>query len=577
MARAARPRRAPARRASSRPTAARSCRSRRTTTSASPSTPRSIAAAHDALDRWGTGVGVGAPHRRLAARCTASSRPSSPTWKGTEARGAVPHRLRRQPRRAHHVRRARRARVLRRAEPRVDHRRLPARAARRRGLPPPRRRARRRAAARRPSAARAIVVTDTVFSMDGDVAPVDELARACARATARCSCSTRRTPCSARPRGPDDVDVLRVGTLSKTLGALGGFVAGPAPLHRPAREPRPAVHLHHRVDARPTPPPRSPRSRVRALARGRRAAGPAARQRRPRCGPGTRRRSCRIVCGDEARALAAAAALLDAGLLVPAIRPPTVPPGTSRLRVALSAAHTDEQVDALAAALRRAASPAHERRPDRARWCSSPAPAPRSARPGGRPRSPGELRTGGVPVAARKPVQSFDPGDADRRRACSPPPPARTPTTVCPPHRTLRHRVGAADGRRRAGRSRRSRSPTSPASIDVARRRSTSVSSKGVGGPRSPLGDDGDNVDLARAARAPTSSCSSPTPGSARSTRCGCRRPRSPTSRWSSRSTATATDPLHARNREHLVERRRLRRGDRRRAQLADRRACDGR
>ena len=52
-----------------------------------------------------------------------------------------------------------------------------------------------------------------------------------------------------------------------------------------------------------------------------------------------------FVCGDEQRALDAAAALLDAGLLVPAIRPPTVSPGTSRLRVTLSAAHTDAQVD----------------------------------------------------------------------------------------------------------------------------------------------------------------------------------------------------------------------------------------
>ena len=55
--------------------------------------------------------------------------------------------------------------------------------------------------------------------------------------------------------------------------------------------------------------------------------------------------------GDERRTLAAAEVLLDQGMLVPAIRPPTVPAGTSRLRVALSAAHTEEQVDALAAAL----------------------------------------------------------------------------------------------------------------------------------------------------------------------------------------------------------------------------------
>jgi 7-keto-8-aminopelargonate synthetase-like enzyme len=60
-----------------------------------------------------------------------------------------------------------------------------------------------------------------------------------------------------------------------------------------------------------------------------------------------------VVLGSEEQALAAADRLLDAGLLVPAIRPPSVPPGTSRLRVTLSAAHSDAQVEALAAALDR--------------------------------------------------------------------------------------------------------------------------------------------------------------------------------------------------------------------------------
>ena len=57
--------------------------------------------------------------------------------------------------------------------------------------------------------------------------------------------------------------------------------------------------------------------------------------------------------GGEAEALAASAALLAQGFHVPAIRPPTVPPGTCRLRVALSAAHSRADVDDLAAALRR--------------------------------------------------------------------------------------------------------------------------------------------------------------------------------------------------------------------------------
>ncbi len=58
-----------------------------------------------------------------------------------------------------------------------------------------------------------------------------------------------------------------------------------------------------------------------------------------------------VVLGTEARALAAAGALRERGYFVRAIRPPTVPRGTSRLRVALSAAHTDAQVDGFLAAL----------------------------------------------------------------------------------------------------------------------------------------------------------------------------------------------------------------------------------
>jgi 8-amino-7-oxononanoate synthase len=58
-----------------------------------------------------------------------------------------------------------------------------------------------------------------------------------------------------------------------------------------------------------------------------------------------------IVVGNAAGALAASARLREHGLLVPAIRPPTVPAGTSRLRISLSAAHTEPDVDALARAL----------------------------------------------------------------------------------------------------------------------------------------------------------------------------------------------------------------------------------
>jgi 8-amino-7-oxononanoate synthase len=59
-----------------------------------------------------------------------------------------------------------------------------------------------------------------------------------------------------------------------------------------------------------------------------------------------------LLAGDEAAAVAASDALFDLSVWVPAIRPPTVPAGTSRLRFTFSASHTDAQIDQLLDALR---------------------------------------------------------------------------------------------------------------------------------------------------------------------------------------------------------------------------------
>jgi 8-amino-7-oxononanoate synthase len=195
---------------------------------------------------------------------------------------------------------------------------------------------------------RAIVVTDTVFSMDGDVAPVDELAEVCARHGALLVVDEAHAVL-----GPDPdltgVDALRVGTLSKTLGSLGGFVAGPRRL---------TDLLVNRARSYIFTTASTPADTAAALAAVgvvRSAEGAALRDRLrahvERVRPGHPSPIVPVVIGDEDATLAASDALLEQGLFVPAIRPPTVAPGTSRLRVALSAAHTDAQVDALVRAL----------------------------------------------------------------------------------------------------------------------------------------------------------------------------------------------------------------------------------
>ena len=195
---------------------------------------------------------------------------------------------------------------------------------------------------------RAIVVTDTVFSMDGDVAPVDALAAVCAKHGALLVIDEAHAVLGPDPL-LDGVDALRVGTLSKTLGSLGGFVAGPR---------RFTDLLVNRARSYIFTTASTPADAAAALAAVGIVTGPEGDARRARLRshvdrvrPGHPSPIVPVVIGDEDAALAASDALLERGLFVPAIRPPTVAPGTSRLRVALSAAHTDAQIDALVAGL----------------------------------------------------------------------------------------------------------------------------------------------------------------------------------------------------------------------------------
>jgi 8-amino-7-oxononanoate synthase len=206
-----------------------------------------------------------------------------------------------------------------------------------------------RALLRERGARRAVIVSDTVFSMDGDTADVDALVELAAQEHALLVLDEAHAVLGPSVEVGPHADLLRVGTCSKTLAALGGFVAGP----------RRYVELVEN-SARPyifttAPTPADSAAALAAVRVVRSPEGEAliARLRANvyRLRPGHPSPILPFVCGEEQRAVAAAATLLEHGLVVPAIRPPTVAPGTSRLRVALSAAHTDAQIDRLVAAL----------------------------------------------------------------------------------------------------------------------------------------------------------------------------------------------------------------------------------
>ena len=205
-----------------------------------------------------------------------------------------------------------------------------------------------------PSEPLEVVLTDAVFSMDGDLAPLAELARVCAERAAVLVVDEAHLVFEV-PDWPPAVtagtatdlapDLIRVGTLSKALGSQGGFVAGERWL----------IDLLVNV-ARPfifttaVAPPVAGAARC-ALAIAQSEEGE---QRRSHLRglidmvkPGHPSPIVPIFVGDERAAMAASARLYEAGLFVPAIRPPTVAPGTSRLRISLSAAHTEADVEAL--------------------------------------------------------------------------------------------------------------------------------------------------------------------------------------------------------------------------------------
>ncbi|HUQ10495.1 MAG TPA: 8-amino-7-oxononanoate synthase [Steroidobacteraceae bacterium] len=207
-----------------------------------------------------------------------------------------------------------------------------------------------------------LLVTDGVFSMDGDLAPLPELARACQVANAWLLVddahalgvigATGRGSCEHFGLSNEDVPIL-IGTFGKAFGSFGAFVAGDADLidfliqksrtyiYTTALPPAVAAATFAALEMAQ----RDSWRRERVLAHARRVHGVLGL-------PGTSVSPIvPVIFGDEARALAASRELEARGFLVTAIRPPTVPAGTARLRVTLSATHDESQVDALISAL----------------------------------------------------------------------------------------------------------------------------------------------------------------------------------------------------------------------------------
>ncbi len=212
----------------------------------------------------------------------------------------------------------------------------------------------------------AVVATDGVFSMDGDVAPLSRLAKAAAahRAWLVVDDAHGLGVLGKDGRGStesltaDEVPVL-VGTLGKAFGCFGAFVAGSHDMIEfLIQKARPYIY----TTALPQPVAAAARKALeiaqREVWRRERVLALAARFRRGACEQGMPLPESNtpiqpVVLGSSRAALQAQKRLLEEGFRVVAIRSPTVPKGSERLRVTFSAAHTEAQVDALLESLSR--------------------------------------------------------------------------------------------------------------------------------------------------------------------------------------------------------------------------------
>lgn len=222
-----------------------------------------------------------------------------------------------------------------------------------------------------------LIVTDAVFSMDGDVADLPALLALAERFDAWLIVDDAHGfgVLGAQGRGSlahfnlHSERLIYMGTLGKAAGVGGAFVAAhPAVIDWLVQTARPYIYttaappaVAHAVSASlrliAGPEGDERRARLQTLIQFLRARLAEVIAEQPALGWSLTDSATAIqplIVGDNAAALALAAALDAQGLWVPAIRPPTVPVGTARLRITLSAAHSEDDVLELVAALAQA-------------------------------------------------------------------------------------------------------------------------------------------------------------------------------------------------------------------------------
>ena len=200
-----------------------------------------------------------------------------------------------------------------------------------------------------------IVVTDGLFSMDGDLAPLDQLADLKSRHHFTFVVDEAHATLVYGQNGgglAEHFDVaaavdFHVGTLSKAVGAQGGFVACSNTRRQWLLNTARAFIF---TTALPTVVVAAAQAALRVASESpsiRRGLWERVRQLSNALGRELESPIAPIVLNSESIALEHSRALLERGFHVTAIRPPTVPIGTSRLRIALSAAHTEQQLNDL--------------------------------------------------------------------------------------------------------------------------------------------------------------------------------------------------------------------------------------